>query len=97
MIFYNWKGGTVSYPDLVMGTKQGGKLDVLTPIDHVLIERYAQSADATSGNWIVSSPSTGARFQFYGPDGAEVAGYWWATWKGGDSSHIVHGGFVAKK
>ena len=97
MRFYNWKGGTVSYPDLAMGTKQGGKISVLSPIDHVLIDRYDSPAPP-SGNWIVGTTWTGARFQFYGPDGAEVAGYWWATWeKGGNNRHIVHGGFVAKK
>lgn len=48
----------------------------------------------------------GARFQFYGPDGAEVAGHWWADWgtfvrRVLDTNiyeyHTVQGGFVAKK
>ena len=43
----------------------------------------------------------GARLQFYGPDGAEVAGAWWANWAERSGNffeyYIVEGGFVAKK
>ena len=96
MRFYNWKGGTDNYKDLIIGTKHGGRLNVLAPIDHVLVEWHSHdpTRPLPRESWMVEGDNTGARFQFYGPDGAEVAGYWWARWYKG---YTVHGGFVARK
>ena len=108
------------YTDLIIGTSLGGNVVAIAPrSDFPAIDKDRGSIDyvAVSGDprdnitrqegkrWALNA--RGARLQFYGPDGAEVAGNWWAVWyekrlasRTADyfyESYTVHGGFVARK
>ena len=106
------------YTELVIGTSLGGDVVAIAPrSDFDAIDKDRGSIDyvRVSGDPRDNSPvpegkgwhprDRYAELQFYGPDGKEVAGWWYADWRaprgggrdGGYEIYPVRGGFVAKK